>query len=72
MLFDYQKLLGKVIEKYGKQYVFAKAMSWSERTCSKKLTGQIEWRQSEILKASELLDIKDDEIVTYFFTQKVL
>lgn len=72
MIYDYRKLLGKVIEKYGKQYVFAKAIGWSERTCSKKLTGQIEWKQSEILKASELLDIKDDEIVTYFFTQKVL
>jgi|BioPla2DNA2_1021312.scaffolds.fasta_scaffold143024_2 hypothetical protein len=72
MLFDYQKLLGKVIEKYGKQYVFAKAMSWSERTCSKKLTGQIEWRQSEILKACKLLGITENEVVTYFFTLKVL
>lgn len=72
MIYDYRKLLGKVIEKYGKQYVFAKAMSWSERTCSKKLTGQIEWRQSEILKACKLLGITENEVVTYFFTLKVL
>jgi hypothetical protein len=72
VIYDYRKLLGKVTEKFGKQYVFAKAIGWSERTCSKKLTGQIEWRQSEILKACELLDIADDEIATYFFTLKVL
>lgn len=70
MMFDYQKLNGKVTEVYGEQCVFAKAMGWSERTCSKKLAGQAEWKSPEIVKACELLDIADSEVITYFFTLK--
>lgn len=70
--YDYNKLIGKIIEVYGKQYAFAKEMGWSERTCCLKLNNKIEWKQSEILKASELLHISNSEILTYFFTLKVL
>jgi hypothetical protein len=71
MAYDYRKLIGKIIEKYSKQYVFAEAMDWSERTCSLKLTGKIEWKQSEILKACKLLCITEIDICTYFFALKV-
>lgn len=72
MAYDYSKLLGKITEKYGKQYAFAKAIGWSERTCSLKLGCKIEWKQSEISKACKLLDIPLDNINIYFFTLKVL
>ena len=70
--YDYSKISGKIVEVFGKQYAFAKAMGWSERTCCLKLNNKIEWKQSEILLASKLLGIKDNEIFTYFFTKKVL
>lgn len=71
MIFDYSKLNGKITEKYEKQYVFAKAMDWSERTCCLKLGNKVEWKQSEILAACKLLDINEAEIYIYFFTIKV-
>ena len=71
MAFNYSKLRGKIIEKFGTQYAFSKAMKMSERTLSLKLNGKIYFVQDEIVLASELLGISDDEIQVYFFTQKV-
>lgn len=72
MPYDYRKLLGKITEKYGKRYAFASAIKWSERTCSLKLNGKVEWKQSEISEACKLLAIPVGDIATYFFTPKVL
>lgn len=72
MSYDYRKVLGRIIEKYGVQYAFAKAAGWSERTCSLKLSGKVEWKQSEISKACKLLDIPEVDISIYFFNSKVL
>ncbi len=72
MIFDYRKLLGKIVEIFGKQYVFANAIGWSERTCSLKLSSKVEWKQSEIIKACKLLNIHEYEIPTYFYAIKVL
>lgn len=71
MPYDYRKLAGRITEIFGKQYMFAKAAKWSERTCSLKLTGKIEWKQTEIMTACKLLKIPETEICTYFFTLKV-
>jgi transcriptional regulator with XRE-family HTH domain len=71
MSFNYRKLRGRIIEKYGKQYVFAEKMDMSERTLSLKLNGKIYFSQDEIAKASKLLDISDEQIIDYFFNQKV-
>ena len=51
MAFDYSKLRGKIVEKYGNQGEFAKAMNWSERTLSNKMKGKIAWKQTDILSA---------------------
>jgi hypothetical protein len=72
MSYDYSKLNGKIIEKFGKQYAFAKAIGWSERTCCLKLNNKIEWKQSEIMRACKLLGIPEVEMCTYFFTYEVL
>lgn len=71
MSFDYSKLRGKIIEKYGTQYSFAKAMKWSERTLSLKMNGLRPWKQTDICKAMELLDIPESEMQDYFFKKKV-
>ena len=71
MPIDYNKLRGKIVEKYRTQSNFAKAMGFSERTLSLKMNNEVDWKQTEILKAAELLDIVKEEINNYFFTYKV-
>lgn len=71
MAFDYSKLRGKIVEKFGSQMAFAKAMKMSERTLSLKLTGKRTWKQSEICLAIKFLELSEDDIREYFFTVKV-
>ena len=71
MAFDYSKLRGKIVEKYGNQGEFAKAMNWSERTLSNKMKGKIAWKQTDILSAVGLLGLSENDIQDYFFTIKV-
>lgn len=71
MAFDYRKLKGKIIEVFGTQSAFSVAMGWSERTTSLKLNGKIPWKQPEIFKAINLLNLMDNNIQEYFFTLKV-
>ena len=71
MAFDYSKLRGRIVEKYGTQIAFSKAMGVSERTLSLKLNGKIYFSQDEIISISKLLDIPRDEIQLYFFVQEV-
>lgn len=71
MAYEYRKLIGRIIEICGTRAEFAKRMGLSEKTISLKLNGKIDWKQSEILKAAEILGIDDSEIQEYFFTLKV-
>ena len=71
MAFNYDKLRGRIVEKYGCQVKFAKAMGWSERTLSLKICGKVSWKQSDICKAMELLDISGDDMQEYFFNIQV-
>lgn len=71
MSYDFSKLRGRIVEKYGTLGAFAEAMRWSERTNSLKINGKSEWKQSEILAASELLEIEPNEIDEYFFNVEV-
>lgn len=71
MSFDYSKLKGKIIENYCTQSLFAKKMGWSTQTMTKKISNKVEWKQSEISKAIELLNLQENDICTYFFTSKV-
>ena len=67
MAYDYRKLLGRITEKYGTQAKFAEAMKLSERSVSLKLNGKVGWKQNEILRAAEVLEITRKEIPIYFF-----
>ena len=71
MAFDYNKLRGRIVELFGNQGEFAKAMDWSERTLSLKMNGKVTWKQTDIVKAVELLKLSDNDIKPYFFTLKV-
>lgn len=71
MAFEYNKLRGKIIELFKTQGNFAIAMGWSERTLSLKLNCKIAWKQTEICKAIQLLDLSYNDIQAYFFETKV-
>jgi transcriptional regulator with XRE-family HTH domain len=71
MSFNYSKLRGKIIEKFGTQGNFAKVLGVSERTLSLKLNNKIFFSQDEIAKISELLNIDSDKIQIYFFQKEV-
>lgn len=71
MAYDYSKLRGRIIEKYGSCGAFAKVFPMSERTLSLKLTCKRSWSQKQIMRACELLDIEQQEMPDYFFKQKV-
>ncbi len=71
VVFDYRKLRGRIVEKYGTQGNFAKANKISDRSMSLKLNNGIGFSQKEIVLWCNQLDIPIDSIPTYFFTRKV-
>jgi hypothetical protein len=71
MAFNYNKLRGRIIEKFGTQGRLAKSLGVSERTLSLKLNNRIFFTQDEIIKISELLNIDSDKIQVYFFEKEV-
>lgn len=67
MVYNYRALIGKIIEVYGSQKAFAKAFGVSEHTLSVRLNNLSQWKQRDISKAAELLQINADDIPLYFF-----
>ena len=71
MAFNYSKLKGRIIEKYGTQSNFAKEYGISNNTMSLKLNNQVRFTTDDIAKMVKLLDIDEREIGVYFFTLEV-
>ncbi|WP_415287168.1 DUF739 family protein [Clostridium perfringens] len=67
MNFDYSKLKGKIKENFDTQDNFSKALGISRTSLSFRLNNHIDFTQSEIVKSCELLGLKNQEIVDYFF-----
>ena len=71
MSYNYMKLNGRIIEKFGTQYKFAQALGLSERSVSLKLNNKVPWSQVEITKACDLLGIEPEVMSDYFFNLNV-
>lgn len=69
--YDYSKLLGKMRECGFTQLSLAKRLHISECTLNLSLNNNRCFRQEEMLKACEVLDIPVAEIPIYFFTHKL-
>ena len=65
--FKYDKLRGRIVEKFGSQDAFAKALGVSKQSVSKKMNGKTMFDQRDILGWSQLLDINLDEISAFYF-----
>lgn len=71
MVFDYQKLRGRITERYGSQTKFAKAFDVSKNTFSQKMNNKVRFTSDDIMKISDMLEIPKEQIGIYFFSQKV-
>lgn len=71
-MFDYSLLEQSIKEKFFSKERFADKLGIGRTSLFSKLTGKTQFKQSEILRAAELLDIDKTEISQYFFTLKVL
>lgn len=67
-MYNYNKLIGKIIEICGTRREFAKKMGISIQALAKKLQGENEFKKNEILKACEILKLNIQDIPEYFFT----
>lgn len=65
---DRNKLRGRIIEVFGTQTEFAKALGIEDSTLSYKLRNKRELTRSEIEKWCDLLEIPAEKIHVYFFT----
>lgn len=66
--FTYNKLRGRIVEKYRTQDAFAHAIGITKNALSRKMTCKAGISQEDIAKWCKLLDIGLDEIGDFFFT----
>ena len=69
-MYDYSKLKGRIVEICGNNEKFCIEIGLSTHSLSVKLNNKIDFRQREIYKACEVLDIPTCEIADYFFKKK--
>jgi len=67
MPYNYNKIKGRIREKYGNQESFAKALGIGLSTLNLKLNNKTEWSQEEMTKALQLLEVDLNQINIYFF-----
>lgn len=70
--FDYGKLRERIRDKQATQTDLANALNLSTKTISLKMSGKISWKQEEIFKLLQFLNIPNEQVSDYFFTLKVL
>lgn len=73
MAFDFSKLRGRIVEKFGSCAAFAAAVGLPESSVSARLHNKVKIDSDEIMRWSqpEVLDIPPGEIHVYFLTPKV-
>ena len=71
MEFDFSKLLGRIVEKYGTRSAFAEAWGKTDSYVSMRVNNKVNFDAEDIHECCQLLDIPASEIPVYFFTLKV-
>ena len=67
MGYTYDKLRGRIIEKYGSQEKYADVLGISTNSLSKKMTEKTGFSQKDITIWADLLNIDKAEYGEYFF-----
>jgi hypothetical protein len=65
--YEYRKLIGRIVEKFGTRKRFAEAVGISENSMSLKLNGKTGFSREDMIKWGELLEIDVSEFGDYFF-----
>ena len=65
------KIRGRIVEVFGSQRNFAKAIGKSEQTVNKKLNSASQFSLDDITEWCNALDIKQDEVGSYFFANEL-
>ncbi len=70
--FDYSRLRGRIVEKFGSFTAFAKATGMKKSNLSLKLSNKARISYEEMLawSAPDKLDIDPSQLYVYFFTPK--
>lgn len=71
MEFDYSKLRGRIVEKYQTIGRFCDAFGITKTAMSDKLNNRARFKQTDIMRIVELLEIDQNDIPEYFFARKV-
>lgn len=71
LAFNYSKLKGRIVEKYGSQRAFAQALGQKDQTISRKLNNTVGITKEEIIEWSAKLGIDSAEYGAYFFAKEV-
>lgn len=71
MELTHSKLRGRIVEKYGTYKNFAKAIGTSEQTVNAKLSGKSGFSEGNIVAWSNALEIREEEVGAFYFTQKL-
>jgi len=67
----HSKLRGRIVEKFGTYRAFAKELGVSEQIVISKLNGRSGFSDKNIIQWSNALDIREDEVGAFYFTQKL-
>lgn len=70
-MFDYSKLRGRIVEKFGSLSAFAESIGSTVQRVSAKLHDRIGITRSDIIIWCKALEIDLSEIGVYFFALKV-
>ncbi len=71
MSFNFKRLRGRIIEKYGSQAEFSKVLGISQNSLSKKMNSKTRFSSDDIVRITKLLNISNSEITSYFFNTEV-
>lgn len=70
-MFNYSKLRGLIVEKYGTCAAFASKIGWTPGQLSARLNNKTPFSSADIVTVMDLLEIDADQMQTYFFTLSV-
>lgn len=65
--YEYNKLRGRIVERYRSQAAFSEAIGISKNAFSRKMKGLTQFSQTDIEMLCDMLDIKRSEIGDFFF-----
>ncbi len=71
MRFDYSKLRGKIVEKFGNYTNFCDKIGWTTSELSSKLSNKRHFTVTDIYSISKVLELQTEEIGAFFYTPEV-